>query len=392
MAALTPSSAVQESQNVLTPFANASRDGACGRKIWIDLDNSPHVPFFAPIIKELERRGYSVLLTARDCFQVTGLIDLLGLKCRIAGHHYGRNKILKVMGVCLRALQLAPLVIREKPMLALSHGSRAQFLLAAILRIPNLAIDDYEFSTRLGFIKPDWLMVPAVIPNESLGIPASRILKYEGIKEDVYIPLFRPDSSLRDSFGISPDSLMVTIRPPADEAHYHNPEADTLFEALLDFLSGIPKLKMVIVPRNQKQATAIRRLRPALMHGVIIILDHPVDGLNLIWNSDFVVSGGGTMNREAASLGVPVYSIFRGKIGAVDRYLSNQGRLVLLESKEDIRTKIVVSRRSRTARKSSASSSALTTVVRHVTAVAEMVSHRTTGWVADEGDRGLPCS
>src|ERR1019366_7053802 len=37
------------------------------RKIWIDLDNSPHVPFFAPIIEELERHGYSVLLTARDC-------------------------------------------------------------------------------------------------------------------------------------------------------------------------------------------------------------------------------------------------------------------------------------------------------------------------------------
>jgi len=381
MSVLTTNSDTPQAQHGMTPSANTSRDGARRRKIWIDLDNSPHVPFFAPIIKELERRGYPVLLTARDCFQVTGLIDLLGLKCKIAGHHYGRNKILKLMGVCLRALQLAPIIIRDRPTLALSHGSRAQFLLAAVLRIPSLAIDDYEFSRRLGFVEPNWLMVPAVIPNESLGFPAARLLKYEGIKEDVYVPLFTSDSSLRPELGISDDSLMVTVRPPADEAHYHNPEAETLFEALLDFLSKIPNLKIVIVPRNQRQADAIRQLRPALITaGTIIIPAHPVDGLNLIWNSDFVVSGGGTMNREAASLGVPVYSIFRGKIGAVDRYLSNQGRLILLETEEDIRTKIGVYRRSRTARHSDASSSALNTVVNHVTAVAEMVSagHRAT--------------
>ena len=46
------------------------------------------------------------------------------------------------------------------------------------------------------------------------------------------------------------------------------------------------------------------------------------------------------MNREAAALGVPVYSIFRGKIGAVDRYLADQGRMTLIESVEDVRAKI----------------------------------------------------
>ncbi len=53
------------------------------------------------------------------------------------------------------------------------------------------------------------------------------------------------------------------------------------------------------------------------------------------------------MNREAAALGVPVYSIFRGKIGAVDRYLSNSGRLTLLETVEDVQTKILLKKRHR---------------------------------------------
>ena len=77
----------------------------------------------------------------------------------------------------------------------------------------------------------------------------------------------------------------------------------------------------------------------------MIIPTSPVDGLNLIWFSDLVVSGGGTMNREAAALEIPVYSIFRGKIGAVDRYLADSGRLMLLESVEDVRTKIQLKRR-----------------------------------------------
>src|SRR6185436_3063939 len=54
-------------------------------KIWIDLDNSPHVPFFAPIIEELGKRDYSVTLTARDCFQVRDLTNLFNLKCKVVG-------------------------------------------------------------------------------------------------------------------------------------------------------------------------------------------------------------------------------------------------------------------------------------------------------------------
>ncbi len=71
--------------------------------------------------------------------------------------------------------------------------------------------------------------------------------------------------------------------------------------------------------------------------GKIVIPARVEDGMNIIWNLDLVVSGGGTMNREAAAMGVPVYSIFRGPIGAVDRFLSEQGRLVLLESAEQVR-------------------------------------------------------
>ncbi len=65
-------------------------------KIWIDLDNSPHVPFFIPIIEELQKRSYSIVLTARDCFQVRDLADLFHLNCKLIGHHSGKGKLRKM--------------------------------------------------------------------------------------------------------------------------------------------------------------------------------------------------------------------------------------------------------------------------------------------------------
>ena len=77
------------------------------------------------------------------------------------------------------------------------------------------------------------------------------------------------------------------------------------------------------------------------------------------------------MNREAAALGVPVYSIFRGKIGAVDRYLAGNGRLVLLECVEDIHAKIVLKRREQARSDFSDSSAALRSISEAIISIAE---------------------
>ncbi|PYU24525.1 MAG: hypothetical protein DMG32_13725 [Acidobacteria bacterium] len=339
-------------------------------KIWIDLDNSPHVPFFAPIIDELEKRGYSIVLTARDAFQVRELADLLHLNCELVGRHNGKSKIRKVFGLCFRALQLIPSALREKPDLAISHGSRSQLIVCAALRIPSLLIIDYECAKRLGLVQPTWLMCPEVIPAAALGCDPKRVLKYPGLKEDVYVPRFVPDPRIRHQLGLSADDLVVTMRPPATEAHYHRRQSDELFEAVIDFLSQRPQVKVVMLPRNEKQALYLKDHWPGLFSNQKIrIPQQVVDGLNLIWHSDLVISGGGTMNREAAALGMPVYSTFRGKIGAVDRYLSDRGRLVLLESVEDVQRKIQLIRRKPAATPQNGNDVVLSSIVNQVVSI-----------------------
>src|SRR5882762_1999765 len=165
--------------------------------IWIDLDNSPHVPFFAPIVDELQRRGFSVVLTARDCFQVPELAARLHLRCKLLGRHSGKNKLRKVVGLCFRALQLIPTVLSARPGLAVSHGSRSQLMVSRCLGIPSLLLDDYEFSTAWVVARPTWQLCPEVIPTAAVGGDSKRVLKYPGIKEDVYVSDFVPDPALR---------------------------------------------------------------------------------------------------------------------------------------------------------------------------------------------------
>lgn len=341
-------------------------------KIWIDLDNSPHVPFFAPIIEELQKRNHSIVVTARDCFQVRELADLFHLNYKLVGRHSGKSKIRKVAGLCLRASQLVPTILREKPVLAVSHCSRSQLIASAICRIPSLVLGDYEFATGWAFIRPTLHMCPDVIPDRALEFTHRPTLKYPGIKEDVYVPRFVPRPGIRSQLGLGEQDMVVTMRPPASEAHYHNSQSDELFEAAVEFLTRKAELKLVVLPRNEKQAIALRNRWPNFFSNrKMRIPEGIVDGLNLIWHSDLVISGGGTMNREAAALGVPVYSIFRGKIGAVDQYLTRRGRLVLLQSIEDLHTKILLERRERPARPQIEPSAALTFIVERIVAIAE---------------------
>ena len=342
------------------------------KKIWVDLDNSPHVPFFRPIIDELRKRNYEVLVTARDAYQVRELLEFYGVSARLIGRHYGKHKILKGIGTCWRALAVTAGVRKEKIDLAITHGSRACVIACALLGIPDILLFDYEFAAKIPAIKPTWLMAPGVIADRHKGNGA-QIINYPGIKEDVYLSRFCPDYGLKGRLGIPPDDLLVMVRPPATEAHYHNPESEQLLKETINRFVRTSGTRILLLPRNKRQEADLRSAWPdAIARRQILIPDHVEDGLNLIWNSDLVISGGGTMNREAAALGVPVYSIFRGKIGAVDAYLADQGRLVLLETVEDVRTKIkAVHRDPHKQRLSGENSPALDTIVRNIISIVE---------------------
>ena len=215
-----------------------------------------------------------------------------------------------------------------------------------MLGIQTLTIADYEFIAKLGFQKSDWVFMPESIDTSDAPQAKNAVMKYPGLKEDVYVPRFHADPSLKSELGLQANDLVVAVRPPATEAHYHNPEGELLLEGTLRMLVEHPDARVILLPRNERQERALRKdWAQWIEKRKIVIPRRVVDGLNLIWFSDLVISGGGTMNREAAALGVPVYSIFRGRIGSVDRYLAATGRLELIENVDELRAKVKLVRR-----------------------------------------------
>jgi predicted glycosyltransferase len=308
------------------------------RNIWIDIDNSPHVLFFDPIVRRLREAGHQVVITARACRQTHGLLELHSIPFFPVGRHYGKGLVPKVFGLGLRSLQLLRFARRRGIDLAVSHGSRSLVGTSYLMRIPCVTLYDYEhvftgifnrFSTKV--------VLPELIPDQvlqSIGLDARKVAKYPGFKEEVYLGDFQPDPDIYGHLGIEKDQVLVTLRPPATMAHYHSPRSEVLFEAALRHVLSQKGTVAVVLPRTEDQGKEL--LRSYANHHSLVIPQKPVDGLNLLWHSDLVISGGGTMNREAALLGVPVFSVFSGKQGVVDQTLAQQGKLHFLQSVEDV--------------------------------------------------------
>jgi uncharacterized protein len=309
-------------------------------RIWIDMDNSPHVLLFAPLIRELRRHGMDFLLTVRDFSQTRSLAERHGLEFTTIGRHCQSSSLTrKVASTLGRAWQLHRMASKHRVAAAVSHGSRAMILAARTMGLPILTLDDYEFSSiRLQNLLSDRILVPQVIPEARLaaqGLNLRKLVRYPGLKEEVYVYDFKPDASVLDKLRLDPRRVIVTIRPPATWAHYHDALGDSLFRALLNRLTREPGIQVVVCARTEAQELELRQ-RYGLSPEKFTVSAQAVDGLSLMWFSDAIFSGGGTMVREAALLGLNVYSFFGGRIAAADEYLVSQRRLRLLREPGEI--------------------------------------------------------
>ncbi len=281
------------------------------------------------------------MTTSRDFGKLYDLADMFQIKHTKISHHYGKNKFLKVCGLIIRSIHLILFIRRIKPNLALNHGSRTQTLAAKLLKIKCITAIDYEYTQSLPFVCPTLTLLPQVLYNKSVHGDSKDTIGYPGIKEDVYIRNYIPDERVMKDLRLNSGGIVVTIRPPATEAHYHNKQSDEFFNEIVKFLSKNNSAQIIILPRTNKQEISIlNKYNNFISDGKIIIPQQAYNGLDVIWFSDLVISGGGTMIREATALGVPAYSFFQGKIGAVDEYLSKIGKLVLLKKIEEIPLKI----------------------------------------------------
>ena len=302
-------------------------------RIWVDMTNSPHVPFFRPLLALLEERGHEVHVSARDFAQTLELLDAAGIAYDVVGPPHGgagRARKIRAMGSRLRALRTWARPRRFD--IALSHASHELPLAARMLGVPSAYAYDYEFARAqhtLGSRAATRVVVPDVIPQERLdrlGATAAKVRRYPGLKEDYYLAGLVPDATVLETLGLDPARVLAVVRTPPEVSLYHR-HGSPLFADVLERLGNDTGVQAVVLPAPPPSAspscggTAVARRTRAR--------DRRSEPIAL---ADLVVSAGGTMNREAVALGTPVWTTFAGRLGSVDESLIADGRLAELVS------------------------------------------------------------
>jgi uncharacterized protein len=300
-------------------------------RVWVDLTNSPHVLVMRPVIAALRSGGHEVEVTARDFAQTLQLCERFGIEHTAVGSHRGGRIAAKAMGLASRSTALARWARGRGFDLAIGHGSNDVTVAAALLRIPSATTFDYEWATvqhNVNCRLARAVVVPDAIPRERLYRYGARgkVMPYPGLKEEYYLADFEPDPAVVGELGLDPSEPIVVVRAPPSVSLYHRFEND-LFAAVLDRLRGS---QAVVLPRTAQQRAELTDA------GGFVVPERAVDTQSLVAHADLVISAGGTMNREAAVLGTPVYTVFEGRLGAVDERLIAEGRLRWLRAADEI--------------------------------------------------------
>jgi hypothetical protein len=313
-------------------------------RVWIDLTNSPHVLVMRPVIELLREDGHEVRVTARDFAQTLALCERFGIEHTAIGRHRGERLGAKAVGLASRSAALVRWARADTRAaggrgfdLALGHGSNDVSVAAALLRIPSSTMFDYEWATvqhNVNCRLARAVVVPAAIPPERLYRYGARgkVRAYEGLKEEYYLSDFQPDEAVLAELALDRARPIVVVRTPPEVSLYHRFEND-LFASVLERLrvaAAEDGVQPVVLPRVAAQR--------AELTGVpgFVVPERAIDAQSLIACSDLVISAGGTMNREAVALGVPVYTTFEGRPGAVDERLIGEGRLRKLTAPEQL--------------------------------------------------------
>ena len=305
-------------------------------RIWVDLTNPAHVVVLRPLVELLEADEHEVTLTARPLSHTTELLDDWGHPYTAIGHHGGASRLGKALAAGSRTAQAFAFARGKRFDYGLAHGSTDLPPVARVLGFPNTTMFDYEWARlqhELNCRLATRVLVPDAIPAERIapyGARPPKLVRYPGLKEEYYLADFEPDPSVLDELGLDREPVIAVVRTAPSYALYLGGSENELLPRVLRRLLD-EGAQVVVLARTDDQRHALRELDPEL-----VIPGRAVDGRSLAALADLVVSAGGTMIREAAVLGTPVWSIFEGRLGAVDEQLVAEGRVRLLRDPQEL--------------------------------------------------------
>lgn len=303
------------------------------------MDNEPQAQYLSSVAARLRRRGHQVLVTAKDHPQTIEVLANRGEAAVPIGGPFGASRAAKTAGTLLRAARLAPAVQRRLCLPdAVLASSRSANIAGRLLGSRCYTIIDYEgVETSVFRACRTTVLHPSAISSREftkLGFAEQRLIPFPGLKEDISFSGLDLEEVVPAELPFPRNGLLpaILVRPPSETSIYRVDESVVAMNRILDHLAGRNDVQVVLSPRKPDQA---RFLTDRSWKVPPVLLAQMVPLVNLLRAVDRVVTGGGTMLREAAWFGIPAVSVFQGRFPSVDKWLETKGAIERLRDGVD---------------------------------------------------------
>jgi len=299
-------------------------------KIFIDILTPKQCMLFARLSERFTKRGHQIFQTTREYREVLQLLHLKGIHVKVVGKHGGGRLLDKLKANAKRTLQLATLIKKWKPDVAVSFSSPEAARVAFGLGIPHICINDSphaEAVARLTIPLSERLLTSKMIPKKAwtkFGISADKIVQYNALDAWAWLKDFKPNEKILRELRLDKAKLILTFRTEETFASYLLQKAQKIpiiVSTIRELLQTSQDSQVVVLPRYEKQVSVLKRI----FQEKVLICHTTVDAPSLLSFTSIFVGAGGTMTSEAVLLGVPTFSCYPEEPYLIEKYLLGKG-------------------------------------------------------------------
>jgi predicted glycosyltransferase len=270
-------------------------------RVLIDILHPAHVHFFRNFYSEMEGRGHSVCITARDKDRSVELLRAFDLPYQqISEQKSG-------VGLAIEMAQRTPRLMnvmrsfRPDVMTGIMGPSIALAGVLRLPRVPSVVFYDTEFAVQTNRIVYP-LAYSVCTPDCYQGRVPGRHHTYAGYHELAYLHpnRFRPDPAVLSEFGVNPGEAYSIVRFVSWQAVHDRKERGLTVKQKRHLVEVLQRRGRVLVSSEGP-------LPPELAN---LAVRGPVEKVHhLLAHARLVVGESATMSSEAAVLGVPAVFI-----------------------------------------------------------------------------------
>ena len=303
-------------------------------KIWLDFCEPKSVTMLKPLYKKLMKDN-DVFITARDFDSTYYLLNKWGVNYIPAGKYGGRTLLGKLKTYSERLSHLIKIIDKEKPQFLFCITSPEALRISFGLQIPNIMFNDEPrsygpCSTTFPYVNQ--LIVPKCIPLKwylEYGVKEDKIIRFNGIDEVGWLSDFKPDESVLSHLNLTKDDYVICRTEPTEAGYLANkmkPYETQLSEIIPKIVQHTSDFKFLIITRNEEQYNFLKIKFKNYINTDTVRIYQGLDNLaQIMYFAKLVITGGGTMVRESALLGVPSIEFFPLETYPQEQFLMNNG-------------------------------------------------------------------